>query len=177
MRWMILALLGATAACNTTEAKPPRAAASGLGAPHADFASYQTFTFGPANPPPAGYETTARSLEVQRRLTPIVQASLEKRGYVAGDDTADLIVKISTGSGSMPGEAPQIGGSTPPGSSGFIGIDVYDRATGAAVWHGSGLAEVDPQRVDDQLLTTGVERIFQSLPARRIAQPSAKADL
>jgi hypothetical protein len=176
MKWTILALICATAACDATASKPPRATASGLGAPHAEFAKYETFTFGPANQPASSYETTARSLEVQRRLTSIVQASLEKRGYISGGESADLVIKISTGSGTMDDEKVQRGNPTDPTSSGFIGVDAYERATGAAVWHGSGVAEVDPQRIDDQLLAKAVELILRDFPARATSGASASLD-
>ena len=166
MNWTILALLGLTTACNTATTPPPRASASGFGSPQADLTKYQTFSFAAANPPVAGFETTARSLEVERRLAPLVQASLEKRGYAATPDHADLLIKISAGSGTLAGEKVQRGNATPDKPGGFIGIDAYDRATGVAVWHGVGVAQINPERIDDQLLEQGVERIFAAFPSR-----------
>jgi hypothetical protein len=166
MKWTILALLSLAAACNATNQPPPRASASGFGSPQADLTKYQTFTFEAANPPLAGFKTTQRSLEVERRLAMLVQASLEKRGYAASPDNADLLIKISAGSGTLPGDKVQRG-NPPDKPGGFIGIDAYDRATGVVVWHGVGVAEIDPERIDDQLLQQGVERIFADLPRRQ----------
>jgi hypothetical protein len=74
---ILLALLATTTACSATHSTPARTSASGISSPRADFTKYQTFTFGPANPPAANYQITARSLEVQRRLALVVQASLQ----------------------------------------------------------------------------------------------------
>jgi len=169
MKWMTLALIGFVTACSSTEAKPPHTAASAVGAPRADFARYQTFSFGPANPPASGYETTERSLEVQRRLTPMVQASLQKRGYAESADKSDLLIKISTGSGALAGDKIQRGNPGPETATGFIGIDAYDRETGASVWHGSAFAEIDPARIDDALLAMGVEHMLSDFPSHGAA--------
>src|SRR5689334_15311813 len=144
MKWMTLVLVSAVAGCTATTEKPPRATASSVGAPRAALEKYETFTFGAANPPAAGYDTTARSLEVQRRLTPLVQASLEKRGYEQTADSPDLVIKISTGSGTLAGDEASRGAPSGQSATGFIGIDAYDRLTGTDVWHGSAFAEVDP---------------------------------
>jgi len=174
MKWMMtLALMSVMTACNATTAKPPHATASSVGSPQAAFHKYQTFTFAPANPPVTDYETTARSLEVQRRLTPLVQASLEKRGYAQSADSPDLLIKISSGSKTVSGEAATRGSATGQASRGFIGVDAYDRATGADVWHGSAVAEIDPARIDDALLARGVEGMLADFPVRREQLPQA----
>ena len=168
MRCMILALLGALTACSANSSEPP-ATASSIGLIHADFARYRTFTFGPANPPAAGYKVTHRSLEVLRHLAPIVQASLEKRGYApSGEGEGDLVVKISAGSDAYAGER-TYSEDPPPTAGGFIGIDAYDRVTGATIWHGIATAEVQPERIDDRLLARGVERMLGEFPVQGTA--------
>jgi hypothetical protein len=169
MKWIILALFGAATACSTTTSEPRHATASGMESPKADFTSYRTFSFAPANPPAAGYEVTPRSLEVQRRLAALVQASLENRGYSESAEGSDLLIKISTGYGEMPGDKTQRGTPESPTPAGFIGIDAYDSRTGATVWHGSGMAEVDPERIDDALLARGVEQMLVDFPAPKTA--------
>jgi hypothetical protein len=166
MKWTILALLGLASACAATAAPPARVSASGIGARQTDLTKYQTFSFAAANPPRAGFETTERSLEVERRLAPLVQASLERRGYAASPGNADLLIKISAGSGKLAGEKAERGGGTPDTPGGFIGIDAYDRASGVAVWHGVAVAEINPEHIDDQLLERGVDRIFVNFPRR-----------
>jgi hypothetical protein len=166
MKWTAMALFCAAIACNSTTSKPPLATASGVGAPQADFSKYQTFSFATANPPAPGYETTERSLEVQRKLAPLVQASLQKRGYAPAGANADLLIKISSGSGTLEGDKVQRGNPAAESSSGFIGIDAYDRQTGASIWHGFAFAEIDPERVDEGLLARGVEYMLAEFPAK-----------
>jgi hypothetical protein len=173
LKWTLLALPCALAACNATTDKPPRTEASSVGSPRSDFSKYQTFTFGPANPPATGYDTTARSLEVQRRVTPLVQAQLQKRGYAERADHADLVIKLSTGTGSEPGEKTQHGSPAAPTATGFIGIDAYDSQTGAGVWHGLAFAEIDPEQINDALLARGVQHMLADFPARPDAAPDA----
>ena len=165
MKWMPLTLLVVTTACSANTS-PPRSTASGIGSPKADFTKYQTFTFGPANPPVSGYEVTARSLEVQRRLAVLVQESLRERGYQQGAENADLVIKISTGSGTLPGARVARGNASAGTPAGFIGIDAYDSVSGAGVWHGSAFAEIDPEHIDQSLLSHGVEGMLASFPAR-----------
>jgi Domain of unknown function (DUF4136) len=167
MKWMTLTFIGVLAACSSTTPEPRVASASGTGAPHANFQEYRTFSFAPANPPAEGYEVTPRSLEVQRRLTSLVKASLEKRGYVPAPSGADLLIKVSAGSGTLPGDKTQRGNPDEPTPSGFIGIDAYDGQSGATVWHGAGYAELmAEQPIDDALLASGVEKILMDFPAR-----------
>jgi hypothetical protein len=176
MNWMTLLLVGGMTACSATTATPPRATASSVGSPRAALEKYRTFTFGAANPPATGYETTARSLEVQRRMTLLVRAWLEKRGYEQTSDSPELIVKISTGSGSVTNDDANWDGPSVRSPTGFIGIDAYDSITGTAVWHGSASAEVDPERIDDSLLASGVEHMLADFPPRsRAPQRSASA--
>jgi len=167
MNWITLALLGAVIGCGSASPEPRAASASATGAPLAKFADYRTFSFAPANPPAAGYEQTPRSLEVQQRLATLVKASLEKRGYAQAASSADLLIKISAGSGEIERDKTQRGTPEKPKPSGFIGIDAYDGRSGATVWHGSGHAELKPgQPIDDALLASGVERILMDFPAR-----------
>lgn len=174
MRWFTLALLGALTACGSHSPEPRAASASGAGSPPARFSDYRTFSFAPANPPADGYQVNPRSLEVQERLATLVKASLEKRGYAQATGSADLLIKISAGSGELAGDKTQRGNPDKPTPSGFIGIDAYDGHSGATVWHGSGRAELKPEQpVDDALLASGVEQILTDFPARNQAQTAS----
>jgi Domain of unknown function (DUF4136) len=167
MKWITLALVGALVGCGSNSPEPRSASASGSGASQSKFTEYKTFAFAPANPPAGGYEVTPRSLEVQERLAPLVKAQLEKRGYAQAANGADLLIKISAGSGELPGDKTQRGNPDEPTPSGFIGIDAYDGRSGATVWHGSGQAELKAEQpIDDALLASGVERILMDFPAR-----------
>lgn len=172
MKWIIIVLAGVvTASCVSSQ---PYAEAAGVGSKQAPFANYRTFAFAPANAPRDGYIVTERSLEVQRRLALLLQKSLEKRGYTRSEQNPDLLIKVTAGSGTIWGEKTQHGNAAESVPSGFIGFDAYERTTGADVWHGSGFAEIDPRRIDDALLTRGVEKMLEGFPSRDEAL--AKAD-
>ncbi|HEY0468508.1 MAG TPA: DUF4136 domain-containing protein [Polyangiaceae bacterium] len=172
MKWTALALLSAVTAC-ATAAAPSKPVASSFAAPNAPFASYQTFSFGLADQPKAGYVVTPRSLEVQRRLRPAVLEALQARGYVEDETKADIIVKLAAGTGTIPN--PAADRAVPGGPArGFIGIHIYDAPSGTEVWQGSAFAEIDPEKIDDSLLRMGVEHMLTDFPARK-AEPVANA--
>jgi hypothetical protein len=162
--WTTLALLGALTACSTA-APPPRGVATSVASPHASFAQYHTFSFGLADPPKAGYEVTPRSLEVERRLRPLVLEALKARGYVANDTNGDFIVKLATGTGELQSPSPERAVQTGL-ARGYLGIDIYDGPTGAEVWQGSAFAEIDPEKIDDSLLKLGVTHMLADFPPR-----------
>src|SRR5712671_1162214 len=143
MKWIAIALMGALTSC--AAAAPPRqTSATAIRSPHAPFGSYHTFSFGLSDPPKAGYEVTPRSLEVQRRLRPVVLAALQEHGYVAQDAGGDFVVKLAAGTGPDVYRNEQHGAerAVPTGlARGYIGIDIYDRSTGSEVWQGSAFAE------------------------------------
>jgi len=171
MKWMmILTLLIVTAAC-ASSAPPRRSSAVGLRSTQADFGRYQTFGFGSANPPAAGCEISDRSIAVHTTLAPLVRSMLEARGYTLHTDRPDLVIKISAGSGAMAVEGtPGVMLATPVG---LMGVVSYDGQTGAYVWHGSAIAEVDREQIDDGLLARGLESMLIDFPARQTTLSSA----
>ena len=165
-QWTTALLFGALTACNATAEPPPaHAVATTVAAPHAPFAKYRTFSFGLAEPPKPGYEITRGSLDVQRRLRPLVQDELKERGYTASDANGDFIVKLAGGTGPVPNPAPDRAIATGI-ARGFIGLDIYDGATGTQVWQGSAFAEIDPDKVDDSLLKLGVTHMLAGFPQK-----------
>jgi len=172
MLWTRIMLIGALASCSAS-APPPRANASSIAAPSAPFESYESFSFGLADQPGPGYQVTARSLEVQRRLQLLVQAELQERGYVQNPAKGDFIVKLVTGTGMPPNPAAERTAGPGP-ARGFIGVDVYDAVSGSMVWKGTAFAEIDPATIDDALLQMGVDHMLASFPANP-SQPTAKA--
>src|SRR5215471_8754852 len=164
MKFPIAVLITVLCSC-TKETPSPKGAAWSVAAPNASFASYQTFSFGPAETPPPSYQTTPRSLEVQRRLHSLVVATLQKRGYVEDSSKSDFIVKLVTGTGERATGAEHAdlqveGYRPPPPAQGFIGIHVYDAPSGSMIWQGSAFAEIDPAKIDDALLQRGVDHML-----------------
>ncbi len=172
MKWIALALIGALTGCSTTTSQP-KTAVTTVASPHASLASYHTFSFGLSEPPKAGYNLTARSLEVQRRLRLVVLKALQQRGYTLSETPGDLVVKLAAGTGPevLAGQEER---ATPTGlARGFIGISIYDGSTGTQVWQGSAFAEIDPAKIDDSLLEMGVSHMLQDFPAQDAGKVAA----
>jgi len=172
--WMTMALVGSLVACGAPTPPPNYALASHVSAPDAELGNHRTFAFGLAEQPPAGYEVTPRSLEVQRRLRAAVKSALEERGLTEAGDHPELVVKLASGSSSGYGLRPPNTGSElvpnaetgPTPALGFIGIDIYLSASGNEIWKGSAFAEVDPMMIDDALLRRGVDHMLEGFGAR-----------
>jgi hypothetical protein len=158
---MYLTALLLTAACSATPA--PRGTSEAVVSPNVSFAQYHTFSFGPSDPPQAGYAVNARSLEVQRRLSTIVQTVLEGRGYARDASKGDFVVKLASGTWDPSTVSVERTADSSP-ARGYIGIDVYDAATGVEVLQGSAFAEIDLQKIDDALLQRGVMHMLAQLP-------------
>ncbi len=167
MKWMAVVVLGVVTACSAAT-MPNKTFSASIAAPHASFTSYRTFSFGLSDQPKSGYEVTPRSLEVQRRLRPLVEAALQERGYMEDTAKGDFVVKLATGTGEVPSPAADRASATGL-AQGFIGIDIYDGSTGGEVWQGSAFAEIDPEKVDDSLLKMGVSHILANFPTRSTA--------
>jgi len=161
-----VALILACMAASCSEAPPPKAVSEVVVAPQAPIAKYRTFAFGTSDAPHEGFDVSPRSLEVQRRLKPLVEAGLQGHGYVEDASKADFVVKLASGTMEQPSKPEERAVAVPP-PHGYIGIDIYDASTGTEVWQGSAFAEIDLEKIDDSLLKMGVEHMLSSFPQRR----------
>jgi hypothetical protein len=66
----------------------------------------------------------------------------------------------------LPGDNVQPRNNSTEAPAGFIGIDAYDSASGAGIWHGAAFAEINPEKIDERLLSRGVEGMLATFPAR-----------
>jgi hypothetical protein len=160
-----LLFLGAVAACASTPS--PNVLVQTQSSPDTSFAGYRTFGFRHAEAPPAPFEVSARSFEVERRVRALVVAQLVSKGYMEQTAPAnpDFFVTLSAGYA----DDPPFGGEAPlfeTDEKGAFVIDVFDASSAAHVWHGTAEAEVDPRQINDQLLQVGVRRALSSFPAR-----------
>jgi hypothetical protein len=161
------ALSIAPLACGLSTSEAPRVRT--VASPSASFARYRTFAIGLTEMRTAGYEISPRSLEVQRRLRPLVLAAFEGRGYLASEDAAqaDLIVRYASDARIAEALGPeQRPESARVVTEGAIFIDVFERSTGIELWQGSVMADVSPEHIDDALLARGVEELVSRFPTR-----------
>jgi Domain of unknown function (DUF4136) len=165
MKSIGLVLLGAMTACAATSSPNVRVQTDSSAV--ASFAPYRTFAFGLPGAPPAPFRVSARSFEVERRMRSLVATELVRKGYTEQPASAhpDLVVTFATGYATEDvyvGEEP----STETVEKGEIVIDAFDASSTAQVWHGVGETEVDREKINDQLLQTGVHSVLASFPAR-----------
>jgi hypothetical protein len=165
-------LVGAMTACGTGTSSGGRIETAGS-PPAVAFANYHTFGFRPAGQPAAPFEVSARSFEVERRIRPLIVAELLSKGYAepAGQAKPDFVVVFGSGySQAAPPSIDQPGGAGPaaptPPEKGRIAIDAFDASSDVQVWHGIAEAEVNPQKIDDQLLQTAIHKLLAPFPAR-----------
>ena len=142
--------------------------------PGANFEQYRTFSFGPAEGPPKGYQTSPQSAEVQRRIVPLIAADLTERGYTQAPAGAKADFFIMCGSGrraSAVHETSDITNAWLPDDEeadfveGSLVIDAFDTSTGGRVWHGASQSQIDPGHIDDDLLQRSVAKLLQSFPS------------
>jgi hypothetical protein len=166
MKSIGLILLGALTACAATTSPTVRVQTDSSAV--ASFAAYRTFGFGLAEGPPAPFQVSARSFEVQRRMRSLVAAELVRKGYTEqpGPAHPDFVVTLASGYAEQP---PVYGGEAPlfeTGKTGAIVINAFDASSAAQVWHGVGETEVDREKINDHLLQTGVQSVLASFPTR-----------
>jgi hypothetical protein len=170
MKAILLAVfVGATMACGAPAARVETAESS----PGTAFAKYHTFGFRPAGQPTPPFEVTARSFEVEARMRPLIVAELLRKGYTqqTGQGRPDLVLAFESGySKDAMTNVGEVGGAGPASVPrivrGKITVDAFDMSSDAQVWHGTAEAEVDPKRIDDQLLQTAVQKLLAPFPAR-----------
>jgi hypothetical protein len=171
-----LAALFLVASCAATNPSAPAGRGYAVSAPDTAFREYRTFSFGLTERPPVGYQRSARSLGVQRLMRPLIAATLEQKGYSSASDKPDLVVTFS--SGTLDELVPRV--INPYESvkdvifTASIAVDVFDAATGLQVWHGTGSSQVDPKRVNGELLQRGVQELLAAFPSRSVASASVQ---
>src|SRR5882672_1697316 len=167
MKAIPFVLAGALTAC--AAAAPPDRHVEVLSSGGAAFANYRTFGIGPAREPAPPFQLSERALEVEERIRPLVVAELSRKGYTeqVGQARPDLLLKFAVGYATR---APAVHqgdpGSSSGGMTGEMVVDAFDGASGVQVWRGTAQSEVDPDKVDGQLLQYAVEHLFATFPGR-----------
>jgi Domain of unknown function (DUF4136) len=166
MKATMLLLVGLLAACGGTGLSNRHVQSETAASP--TFANYRTFAFGPATQPVAPFGVSGRSFEVERRLRPLVVAELQSKGYTeqTGQAKPDFMVSFASGYFREEDSAQMEPGAALGVLKGQVVIDAFDVTSEAQVWHGTAEAEVDPKKIDDQLLQSAVRRVLAPFPTR-----------
>jgi len=140
--------------------------------PAASFEQYRTFSFGPAEGPPSGYQTSARVAEVRRRVLPLIAAVLTVKGYARAEGKGDFFVMY--GSGTREVSLRDVSSASqewlPDDESqdfveGSLVVDAFESSSGVRIWHGASRAQIDPDHIDDALLGRAVTHLLASFPS------------
>jgi hypothetical protein len=139
--------------------------------PAGAFEAYKTFYFGASEGPPAGYEWSPRTTEVQRRARTLISLALTERGYREVPAKGDILIMFGSGRRevSVHGVSGLGTGWLPDDEDrdfveGALVIDAFDGAVGNKIWHGAAQASIDPDRTDEQQLRRAVETLVASFP-------------
>ena len=164
MRHLALVALVALAACNSPSV---RTAVN----PTASFDRYQTFSMGSPEEPPKGFQTSAQSAEMRRRLQPLIAAALEQRGYAPATGKGDFVILFGSGRREVSiHETSEISaGWSPPDENadflqGSVVVDAVDGNSGTVVWHGRSRVPVVPDRIEEKTLVRSVQSLLASFP-------------
>ncbi len=179
MRYLAIISLFALAACTGPSV---RTAVS----PTASFDGYHTFSMGPPEGAPRGFQTSPQSAEVQRRLQPLIAVALVQRGYTEAAATGDLVILFGSGRRQVSiHETSGIGDGWLPADEnadylqGSVVIDAVDGSSGAVVWHGRSRVDVAPDRIDEEVLQRSVQALIAAFPMAKLhvvpAAPRAEA--
>jgi hypothetical protein len=183
MRRLLLLVWLATVAC-AGAAQPVSPARSAnvhtMANPAVSFDRFKTFSIGLSEGPPAGYQATARTAEVYRRLRPLIASALAARGYTQVDARGDLLVMYGSGVREVAiHETSSVGAGWLPDDEnadfveGSLVIDAFDGASYARVWHGASRAEIKPEQIDDQRLQRSVQELIGAFPQAKAAAAQA----
>ena len=85
------AFLVAALACGACSTSLPSPVIHTAASPDAPFGRYRTFSFEAPPGAPAGYILSARSIDAQQKMRPLIAAALADKGFVEVGEGADFI--------------------------------------------------------------------------------------
>ncbi len=139
--------------------------------PGVDLSRYHTFSIGAAEAPPAGYQDSPSTQEIRRRIVPLVEAALVRRGYVEVPASGDLTIRLGAGRRRVViHEASGVATNWQPDDEdsdvlqGAIIVDALDGPSGHQVWHGADRVERDHGVVDEKQLERSVTNLIGRFP-------------
>jgi hypothetical protein len=138
--------------------------------PSAHFERYRTFSFGPAEGPPDGYQSSELTPEVRRRLVPLIAAALTSRGYSAATDKGDFFIMFGAGRRTVSTPKLPVEREWRPDDEsadfvqGSVVVDAFETSTGTKVWHAQSRTTISPDHLDEEALKDSVNALAASFP-------------
>lgn len=167
MKAMGLVFAATLVACQATTSSSGSSQIQAVSAESVAFASYRTFGFRLAEAPPAPYQVSARSFDVERRVHDLVAAELVRKGYTQADTNPDFLLRLSAGTSKQTVAGFPADENKPQAiAMGGIVVDAFDRSTSQQVWHGTAQAEIDPTRINEPALQAAVQQLLAHFPTR-----------
>jgi hypothetical protein len=114
--------------------------------------------------PPSGYEVSARTFEVERRMQGLIRTSLMDKGYVHVPSNGELLIRF--GVSNVHEDIDDEWSGYQRQDWGRLEIDAYDASTKLQVWRNVGIARIDPKKIDDRVLVNAVQLTLAMFPAR-----------
>ena len=151
--------------------------------PLAHFDRYRTFAFETSRDAPPDFELSPRSIYVRHRVEEMSATILIDKGYaLAANAIADLRIQVAAGRRTRKIRRPVDAHSDWLAEDeeddfveGAFVIDAIDNETGELVWHGSARVEVEPGKVDEDVLRRAVSRVLASFPPRPVPAVATQA--
>jgi len=146
--------------------------------PSARFDTYRTFGFDTTQSVPNQYAPSPRSAEVRVRARQQATAIFQAKGYVLMEaGLPDFVVRIAAGRRERDIRLPQptrVDWLAEDEEEDFVEgafvIDAFDGRSHELVWHCSGRAAVDPDRINYEQLERDVASALSAFPARIAAR-------
>jgi hypothetical protein len=176
MKTIALALIGTLAvACAPAIKSGP--AVQTVAAARTALPQFHTFSFGLTEEPPAGFEASPRSLEVEQRMRALIGSELGHKGYAEVSAKPDFVVRYAAGTVRIdPGPVTEENTDVTPYTLREIDVDIFDASTKTEVWQGTATSKVAINKyVDPSLLQGDVHAALAGFPVRTSSAPEPMA--
>lgn len=135
-------------------------------------AQHKTFAQQPAALAPKGYTAGDLTPAVYAGVAREVDTALRSKGYTpTGAQDAELEIRVSAGTRIVEappqGAATRFGAPSEPDRERGLVIDIFERSTGKALFHGYARYDSAPGEVDAKSLNKAVTEILEPVPPSR----------
>lgn len=131
------------------------------------IARHKTFSRVNAREAPSTFRKGELTPEVLDAVGAVVDEELKQKGYVAGAENADLLVRISAGTREVKtatGGAQRAGAAAQTETQRGLVVDIFARASNDQLFHGYARYDADPEVVDQDKIRAAVASTLANVP-------------